>query len=129
MPQHISARARRGGGFDPCNTTSCGERYASVMPRPTPRDHLPRCPDERRTSLRNAAVLMLPSASRSPGCSRRGHRGRPRLLDHRCRTDGPIAVAVEGTIVERFPPVELQRVLLFGNVQVTTQAVALLLQH
>jgi CRISPR-associated protein Cas1 len=43
--------------------------------------------------------------------------------------DGLIAVAVEGTIVERFPPVELQRVLLFGNVQVTTQAVALLLQH
>ncbi|HEX3482728.1 MAG TPA: CRISPR-associated endonuclease Cas1 [Kofleriaceae bacterium] len=52
------------------------------------------------------------------------------FLDHLCRTDGVIAVAVEGTIVERFPSVELQRVLLFGNVQVTTQAAAaLLLQH
>jgi CRISPR-associated protein Cas1 len=43
--------------------------------------------------------------------------------------DGLIAVAVKGTIVERFPSVELQRVLLFGNVQVTTQAAALLLRH
>lgn len=44
-------------------------------------------------------------------------------------SDGMIAVAVEGTTVERFAPGELERVLLFGNVQVTTQAVALLLQH
>jgi len=44
-------------------------------------------------------------------------------------SDGLIAVAVEGTIVERFPHRSSSRVLLFGNVQVTTQGVALLLQH
>lgn len=43
--------------------------------------------------------------------------------------DGLIAVAIEHTIVERFAPAELDRVLLFGNVQVTTQAIAVLLEH
>lgn len=43
--------------------------------------------------------------------------------------DGLIAVAVERSVVERFAPGELDRVLLFGQVQVTTQAMALLLQH
>lgn len=42
------------------------------------------------------------------------------------RVDGMVAVAVDRAIVDRWPADEVARVLLFGNVQVTTQVLALL---
>jgi CRISPR-associated protein Cas1 len=44
------------------------------------------------------------------------------------RADGQVAVSVDRTTLERWAPDELDRVLLFGNVQITTQVLALLLR-
>lgn len=45
------------------------------------------------------------------------------------RVDGLVAVSVDRTVVERWPADEIERALLFGNVQLSTQAMALLLRH
>ncbi|MEX1368625.1 MAG: CRISPR-associated endonuclease Cas1 [Nannocystaceae bacterium] len=45
------------------------------------------------------------------------------------RADGLLAVSIDHTVVDRWPPEEVERVLVFGNAQVTTQAIALLLRH
>ena len=44
------------------------------------------------------------------------------------RADGQVAVSVDRTTIDRWAPDELDRVLLFGNVQITTQVLALLLR-
>jgi CRISP-associated protein Cas1 len=46
-----------------------------------------------------------------------------------CRADGAVAISVERAIVDRWPADEIERVLLFGNVQITTQVLALLFEH
>lgn len=45
------------------------------------------------------------------------------------RADGLVAVSIDHTVVDRWPPEQIERVLVFGNAQVTTQVVALLLRH
>lgn len=45
------------------------------------------------------------------------------------RLDGKIAVSIDKAIVDRWAPEDLERVLIFGNAQVTTQVVALLLRN
>jgi len=45
------------------------------------------------------------------------------------RTDGTIVVSADRATLDRWPPDEVDRVVIFGNVQVTTQAMALLLAH
>lgn len=45
------------------------------------------------------------------------------------RADGLIAVSVERAIVGRWAGEDVERVLLFGNAQITTQALALLFKH
>jgi CRISPR-associated protein Cas1 len=45
------------------------------------------------------------------------------------RADGLVAVSVERAVVGRWPVEELDRVLLFGNAQITTQVLALLFKH
>jgi CRISPR-associated protein Cas1 len=45
------------------------------------------------------------------------------------RADGLVAVSVERTLVGRWPAEEIDRVLLFGNAQITTQVLALLFKH
>lgn len=44
------------------------------------------------------------------------------------RVDGMIAVSVDRAIVDRWSPEEIDRLLLFGNVQISTQVLALLLE-
>lgn len=46
-----------------------------------------------------------------------------------CRIDGMVAVSVDRAVVDRWPGDEIERVLLFGNVQITTQVLALLFEH
>lgn len=45
------------------------------------------------------------------------------------RSDGLVAVSVDRTLVDRWPAEEIGHVLVFGNAQVTTQALALLFRH
>ncbi len=45
------------------------------------------------------------------------------------RMDGQIGVCIDKTVMDRFAPNEIEQVLLFGNVQVSTQAIALLFRH
>jgi CRISPR-associated protein Cas1 len=45
------------------------------------------------------------------------------------RLDGKIAVSIDKAVVDRWAPEELERVLIFGNAQVTTQVIALLLRN
>ena len=45
------------------------------------------------------------------------------------RSDGMIAVTIDDQRIERLPIDTLDRILVFGNVQITTQAIALLLSH
>ena len=42
------------------------------------------------------------------------------------RADGMVGVSVDKVVLDRRPAEEIERVLLFGNVQVTTQVLALL---
>ena len=43
------------------------------------------------------------------------------------RDSGGLAVSIDGKVSEKWPAVDIARVLGFGNAQVTTQALALLL--
>lgn len=45
------------------------------------------------------------------------------------RADGSVAVSVDRAVAGRWPPEEVDRVLLFGNAQITTQVLALLFKH
>lgn len=45
------------------------------------------------------------------------------------RADGKIAVSIDKVVVDRWAPEEVERVLVIGNAQVTTQVIALLLRH
>lgn len=45
------------------------------------------------------------------------------------RADGMIAVSIDKVVVDRWRPEEVERVLVVGNAQVTTQVIALLLRH
>lgn len=44
------------------------------------------------------------------------------------RSDGTLAVSIEGRVLERFAADQIGRVMLFGNAQLTTQALSLLFQ-
>ena len=46
-----------------------------------------------------------------------------------CRRDSLVAVELEGAVVDRWPVDEVSRVLVFGNVQVTTQLLSLLMRE
>lgn len=48
---------------------------------------------------------------------------------HVSRRDGMLAVTIDGALVERWPVDEVGRMLVFGNVQLTTQAIALMLAN
>ncbi len=45
------------------------------------------------------------------------------------RADGLVAVSIDHTVIDRWPPEQVERVLIFGNAQVTTQVMGLLLRH
>lgn len=45
------------------------------------------------------------------------------------RADGLVAVSVDRALVDRWPPEDIEHVLVFGNAQVTTQALGLLFRH
>src|SRR5262249_39762120 len=45
------------------------------------------------------------------------------------RSDGLLAVSVNGALVDRWSAEEIEQVLVFGNAQITTQAFALLFGH
>ncbi len=45
------------------------------------------------------------------------------------RVDGQLGVYIDRTLLDRFAPNEIEQVLLFGNVQVSTQAISLLFKH
>ena len=45
------------------------------------------------------------------------------------RVDGQLGICIDRTVMERFSPNEIDQVLLFGNVQVSTQAIALLFRQ
>ncbi|MBK9265638.1 MAG: CRISPR-associated endonuclease Cas1 [Polyangiaceae bacterium] len=45
------------------------------------------------------------------------------------RVDGQLGVYIDRTLLDRFAPNEIDQVLLFGNVQVSTQAISLLFKH
>ena len=45
------------------------------------------------------------------------------------RADGVIAISVDRAVAGRWPPEGIEHVLIFGNAQVTTQALALLFRH
>lgn len=55
------------------------------------------------------------------------HVSRPGARIH--RRDGMLAVSVETKVIATWRPAEIDRVCVFGNGQVTTQAIALLLAH
>lgn len=45
------------------------------------------------------------------------------------RVDGQLGVYIDRTLLDRFAANEIEQVLLFGNVQVSTQAISLLFKH
>jgi len=45
------------------------------------------------------------------------------------RMDGQLGVTIDKAVIDRFSPSEIEQVLLFGNVQVSTQAIALLFRQ
>lgn len=45
------------------------------------------------------------------------------------RVDGQLGIGIDRTVLDRFSCSDVEQVLLFGNVQVSTQAIALLFRH